>query len=79
MSGRLDREELSRYLVTVKAQDQGGLSSSVRANIRVLDVNDRNPEFIDVPYVFNVRENDVTGYVGRVRVTRLNVSCSRGR
>lgn len=68
IASSLDREELSRYSLTVKAQDPGGLSSSVRANIRVLDVNDRKPEFIDLPYVFNVRENDVTGYVGRVRV-----------
>lgn len=36
--------------------------------IRVLDINDRTPEFADLPYIFRVKENDLTGYIGRVHV-----------
>lgn len=66
--GRIDREELSRYSLTIRAEDPGGLSSTARVSLRVLDINDRDPEFVDVPYVFRVRENDLTGYIGRVHV-----------
>lgn len=36
-------------------------------HIRVIDINDKNPEFVDLPYSFTVKENDLTGYVGRVQ------------
>ena len=55
----------------IKAEDQGGLTSSARLQIRVSDTNDRNPEFTDLPYVFRVKENDLTGYVGRVQVNQI--------
>ena len=71
INGIIDREELSRYTLTVKAEDPAGLSALVRVNIRVTDVNDKNPEFIDLPYVFRVKENDLTGYIGRVHVSFL--------
>ena len=64
----IDREALSRYALVIKAEDSDGLSSTARVSIRVLDVNDRSPEFVDLPYVFRVRENDPTGYIGRVHV-----------
>lgn len=70
-SNGIDREELSRYSLTIRAEDAGSLSSSVLVTIRVLDVNDRTPEFMDLPYVFRVRENDLTGYVGRVHVCSI--------
>ena len=65
----IDREQLSRYVLTVRAEDTGGLSSVAQAMVRVLDTNDRSPEFIDLPYIFLVKENDLTGYIGRVHVT----------
>jgi hypothetical protein len=72
--GGIDREQLSRYTLTIKAEDADGLSSLTRASIRILDVNDSEPQFVDLPYVFNVRENDASSggnsggsYVGRVQ------------
>lgn len=65
----IDREQLSRYVLTVRAEDTGGLSSVAQVMVRVLDTNDRSPEFIDLPYIFRVKENDLTGYIGRVHVT----------
>lgn len=67
----IDREQLSRYVLTVKAEDSGGLSSVAQVIIRVLDTNDRSPEFVDLPYIFRVKENDLTGYIGRVHVSTL--------
>ena len=32
----------------------------------MVDVNDNNPDFIDLPYVFRIKENEPSGYVGRV-------------
>lgn len=68
VAGQIDREELSRYALTIKAEDPGGLFSLTQVVIRVLDVNDKNPEFADLPYIFRVKENDLTGYIGRVHV-----------
>ena len=72
--GGIDREQLSRYTLAIKAEDADGLFSMTRATIRVLDVNDSEPQFVDLPYVFNVRENGPGGggggggsYVGRVQ------------
>jgi protocadherin-15 len=61
----------------IKAEDQGGLTSTARLQIRVSDTNDRNPEFTDLPYVFRVKENDLTGYVGRVQVNFLKLNIRR--
>lgn len=52
----------------MKAEDPGGLSSTARVHVRISDTNDRDPEFIDLPYVFRIKENDLTGYIGRVQV-----------
>ena len=68
VNGPIDREQLSRYTLTIKAEDPGGLSSVAQVRIRVLDVNDKSPEFADLPYIFRVKENDLTGYIGRVHV-----------
>ena len=70
--GGIDRQQLSRYTLAIKAEDADGLFSMTRATIRVLDVNDSEPQFVDLPYVFNVRENGPGGggggsYVGRVQ------------
>lgn len=67
LSRKLDREDLTRYQLIIRAEDTGGLSTSATVNIKVTDINDKNPEFDDqvTPYVFHVdegREANV-GYV----------------
>ncbi|XP_071438739.1 cadherin-99C isoform X2 [Hetaerina americana] len=64
---KLDREELTRYQLLVKAEDTGGLSSTATINIRVTDINDKNPEFVKQPYEFRIIEsNEVNRFVGKV-------------
>lgn len=68
LSRKLDREDLTRYQLTIRAEDTGGLSTTATVNIKVTDINDKNPEFDDqiVPYVFEVDEGRVNAFVGRV-------------
>lgn len=68
ISRKLDREDLTRYQLIIRAEDSGGLSSSTTVNIKVTDINDKNPEFDDqmMPYVFNVDEGMADAYVGLV-------------
>ncbi|KAL1123607.1 hypothetical protein AAG570_002683, partial [Ranatra chinensis] len=66
---KLDREDLTRYQLSIKAEDEGGLSSTATVNIRVSDINDKNPEFLGTPYEFSVKEGLVGAHVGRVRAT----------
>lgn len=42
----------------VKAEDTGKLSTTATVNIKVTDINDKNPEFVEseMPYVFKVKE-----------------------
>lgn len=63
---KLDREELTRYQLLIKAQDEGGLSSTTTLNIRISDINDKNPEFIGAPYEFSVNEGLDGAPVGQV-------------
>lgn len=51
----------------VKAEDSGGLSSTATVNIKVTDINDKNPEFRDLPYVWTIAEGSAGRRVGRVR------------
>lgn len=51
----------------VKAEDSGKLSSTATVNIKVTDVNDKNPEFMGEPYVFEVKEGVNSSLVGFVR------------
>ena len=55
----LDREDTRRYSLTIKAEDEGGKFSTTIVNIKVLDVNDENPEFENLPYSFRVVEEEV--------------------
>ncbi|XP_039297705.1 cadherin-99C isoform X1 [Nilaparvata lugens] len=64
---KLDREDLTRYQLLIKAEDEGGLSSTATVNIRVSDINDKNPEFVNTPYEFVVREGAANIPVGRVK------------
>lgn len=63
---KLDREDLTRYQLLIKAEDTGGLSSTATVNIKVTDINDKNPEFTDLPYVFRIREGETNMKVGSV-------------
>lgn len=67
----LDREDLTRYQLIIRAEDAGGLASSATVNLKVTDINDKNPEFdeTDVPYVFSVAEGKVDAPVGMVHAT----------
>ncbi|KAK6626827.1 hypothetical protein RUM44_009304 [Polyplax serrata] len=64
---KLDREDLTRYQLLIKAEDTGGLSSTATVNIKVTDINDKNPEFVDTPYEFKVKEREANKTVGSVR------------
>ncbi|KAM8707277.1 hypothetical protein ACLKA7_011381 [Drosophila subpalustris] len=68
---KLDRESLTRYQLIVKAEDNGGLSSSATVNIKVTDINDKNPEFDEdsLPYIFHVDEGKANAFVGIVHAT----------
>ena len=58
----LDREVNSLYSLTIKAEDNGPkpqLYSLTTALITVLDVNDNDPQFIDMPYTESIPENTV--------------------
>ncbi|XP_047001442.1 cadherin-99C [Schistocerca americana] len=66
---KLDREELTRYQLVVKAEDTGGLSSTALISIKVTDINDKNPEFQNLPYLFRVREGENNAKVGSVLAT----------
>lgn len=50
----------------IRAEDTGKLSSTTTINIKVTDINDRNPEFVGHPYNFSVKEgvqNTTVGFV----------------
>lgn len=66
---KLDREDLTRYQLVIKAEDNGKLSSTVIVNIKITDVNDKNPEFIGDPYTFSVKEGISKTTVGFVHAT----------
>ncbi|XP_021945639.1 cadherin-99C [Folsomia candida] len=66
VNGQLDREDLSRYSLNIKAEDDGGLYSISTVNIRVLDINDCNPAFLHLPYKFTVKEGQPNKLVGRL-------------
>lgn len=50
----------------IKAEDSGGLSSTATVNIKVTDINDKNPEFVDLPYEFKIKEGEVNKTIGSV-------------
>lgn len=66
---QLDREDLNTYQLVIKAEDAGKLFSTVRVNIKVTDINDKNPEFVGDPYRFKVKEGLNKTTVGFVRAT----------
>lgn len=50
----------------IKAEDTGGLFSTATVNIMVTDINDKNPEFVGLPYEFSVKEGEARKLIGRV-------------
>lgn len=65
---KLDREQITRYQLIVRADDNGGLSSSATVNIKVSDINDNNPEFDEsmMPFKFSVEEGKANATIGVV-------------
>uniref|UniRef100_A0A672UGJ5 Cadherin domain-containing protein n=1 Tax=Strigops habroptila TaxID=2489341 RepID=A0A672UGJ5_STRHB len=61
--GKLDREKVSEYNVTVRAADGGSpaLESSAVLALRVLDVNDNAPVFAEARYSARLAENNAAG------------------
>ncbi|XP_076053074.1 cadherin 99C [Oratosquilla oratoria] len=65
----LDREKVGQYILVVRAEDREGLANTVTVVVKVLDINDKSPEFEGLPYVFRVNEGDEGAVVGRVMAT----------
>ncbi|XP_067374269.1 protocadherin alpha-7-like isoform X13 [Channa argus] len=61
--GFLDREEVSHYEITIKANDCGEppLYTIKTLNIEILDINDNSPHFDQNPLQFYLTENNVAG------------------
>ncbi|KAL7062136.1 hypothetical protein AAHC03_01096 [Spirometra sp. Aus1] len=57
----LDRESTSEVSVFVVAEDGGGLSTSVKLRIKLVDINDNAPLF-EGPSIFTIRENFPEGF-----------------
>uniref|UniRef100_A0A8B9G5Y6 Cadherin domain-containing protein n=1 Tax=Amazona collaria TaxID=241587 RepID=A0A8B9G5Y6_9PSIT len=62
-AGELDREKVSEYNLTVRAVDGGSpaLQSSAVLALRVLDVNDNAPVFVEKRYSTRLAENNAAG------------------
>uniref|UniRef100_A0A3B3I881 Protocadherin 2 alpha a 15 n=1 Tax=Oryzias latipes TaxID=8090 RepID=A0A3B3I881_ORYLA len=60
---QLDREETSRYDITITAKDAGepSLTSEKTISVYVSDTNDNKPEFSLNPYTFYLTENNTPG------------------
>lgn len=56
-------------LKVIKAEDIGKLSSVATVNIKITDINDKNPEFVGDPYKFQVKEGINKTSIGFVRAT----------
>ena len=65
---KLDREQITRYQLIVRADDNGGLSSTATVNVKVTDINDNNPEFDEsmMPFKFSIEEGKANASVGVV-------------
>ncbi|XP_076847946.1 cadherin-23 [Brachyhypopomus gauderio] len=70
----LDRETQDHYMIQVVAVDQpvNGLSSTAHINITVLDVNDNNPQFVDLQNPLEIPE-DARGEVYRIQVSDMDI------
>lgn len=59
----LDREQLERFELTVKAETETvpPLVAYTYVNVQISDVNDNNPKFETNPYMVNIAENAAVG------------------
>ncbi|XP_069188061.1 cadherin-99C isoform X1 [Procambarus clarkii] len=64
---QLDRESLDSYNMVIKAEDPEGVFNTATVSISVGDINDKNPEFIGLPYSFRVDEGQQDAVVGSVK------------
>ncbi|XP_068596849.1 protocadherin alpha-8-like [Brachionichthys hirsutus] len=60
---QLDREQDSRYDITITAKDAGqpSFSTEKTLSVAVSDVNDNKPQFSSSPYTFYIIENNIPG------------------
>lgn len=56
----------------VKAEDPEGLANTATVTITVGDINDKNPEFVGLPYSFRVDEGLTEAIVGTVTVRHFH-------
>lgn len=63
VSGVIDREAVSSYVITVIATDMGNPAMSTQSTLTIYidDVNDNFPVFTGSPYMFSVAENQNIG------------------
>uniref|UniRef100_A0A8C2GCA7 Cadherin 24, type 2b n=1 Tax=Cyprinus carpio TaxID=7962 RepID=A0A8C2GCA7_CYPCA len=74
----LDREVQDQYLVVLQAKDMGGhlggLSGTTTVTVRLTDVNDNPPHFVQSSWLFSVSELAVPGAeVGRISATDVDL------
>ncbi|XP_055955116.1 protocadherin Fat 4 [Patella vulgata] len=53
----LDREKKSFYKLQLIVEDNGGLNSSMKIFVTILDKNDEAPQFVQPEYTFDVQED----------------------
>ena len=53
----------------MKAADPDGMANTATVSITVGDINDKNPEFLGLPYSFRVNEGQKDAIVGTVKVS----------
>ncbi|KAK4317592.1 hypothetical protein Pmani_011328 [Petrolisthes manimaculis] len=63
---QLDRETQDTYALVVKAEDPEGQFNTATVSVIVQDINDKNPDFIGLPYSFRVNEGQEDAVVGTV-------------
>ncbi|XP_071746982.1 cadherin-99C isoform X2 [Lepeophtheirus salmonis] len=68
----LDRENITNYNMTLKATDLGGKFGLSSLQITVLDENDNDPKFLDLPYSFRVSEGAYKKLIGKVTATDVD-------
>ncbi|XP_053392678.1 cadherin-23-like isoform X2 [Mercenaria mercenaria] len=59
LAASLDREKVDNYFLTAEARDGGGLTTFINLDIKVLDVNDKNPVFRREEQFVTVREDSL--------------------
>ena len=71
-NGSLDRESTDLYNLTVEARDDGNMSTEITGTIRVLDINDRLPEFTLNQYAAFVFE-DISAGASIITVSAIDL------